>query len=245
LSLIEYIKIQRGYLESTLELELFRDTCLRIDTLYRLAIEVAPALPKGAPIALERSLQILPICHKSFLAAATLIGQGQPDDAAPITRRAIEAVRYVAAIKADAAVEKEWLDYGARMKMWKELQEGRRGSGPIPSIPVKHPLVKELMRFWRIFSAADVHFTPEFFGDLKWERQGERMTLDYFKGEQRVIETAIVLALKTHMMMLRVLDDCLDGAFSSNVEWQNLFDETCHNLTLRGLSGAENHSNSP
>lgn len=206
---------------------------------------MAPALPKGAPLALERSLQILPICHKSFLAAATLIGQAQPDDAAPITRRAIEAVKYVAAIKDDPAVEKEWLKYGARMKMWEELQEGRRGSAPSSSIPVKHPLVKELMRYWRILSAADVHFTPEYFGDLKWERQGERMTLDYFKGEQHVIETAIVFTLQTHMRILRVLDDCLDGAFSSNAEWRNLFDETCHNLALRGLSGAENHSSSP
>lgn len=237
MSLIEYIKAQRSNLESSLKLELFWDTCQRIDALYGLAAKAAPALPKDAPIALERSLQFLPICHKSFFAAATLIGQGQPYDAAPITRRAIEAVRVVAAIKADPENEKEWISYEKRMKKWEARREGEKPEHLHIHIPVEHPLVKELMLIWGIFSDADVHFTPEYFGELKWEQHGERVDLDYFQGEQHIIETAIILLLKTHMKMLQVLDDCLDGAFSGNTEWQNLFDETCHNLTLRGLSG--------
>ena len=107
LSLCEYIKAQRSNLKSALEFELFGATCPRMDKLYRLSIEAALALPKDKSPALEKSLQSLLICHKSFLAAATLIGQAQPDDAAPITRRAVEAVRLAAAMKADPAIEDE------------------------------------------------------------------------------------------------------------------------------------------
>src|SRR5258705_3563852 len=47
--------------------------------------------------------QSLLLCHKAFICAALTIGRRHPDDAAAITRRAIEAVSIARAIKYDPA----------------------------------------------------------------------------------------------------------------------------------------------
>lgn len=62
--------------------------------------------------------KFLLICHKSYLAAATLIGQAQPDDAAPITRRAIEVVKLADAIKTSPDFALKWTDYEKRLARW-------------------------------------------------------------------------------------------------------------------------------
>lgn len=190
-----------------------------MDKLYEASIG---AIPKDkSPV----FAQFLLICHKSFLGAATLIGQAQPDDAGPVTRRAIEIVRLAAAIKQDSAIAKKWVAYEKRMERWKTRDKGERPKPLQIHIPVEHPLVKQLMDTWGIISDSDVHFTPEYFHTLRWEKRDDKMFLHYFTGEQRTIETAIIQLLGSHMMMLQVLDECLDGALSGKGEWQDLRDK--------------------
>ena len=215
----EYIGAQRKNLEAALKFELFATTCPQMDSLYELSIAGCPQ--DKSPV----FGQFLLICHKSFLSAATLIGQAQPDDAAPITRRAIEVIRLAAAVKADPSVAKEWVAYEKRMERWKARNEGKKPERFHVQIPVEHELVKQLMDTWGIISDADVHFTPEYFHSLRWERRGDSMFLQYFSGEQRTIESAIIQLVGAHMLMLQVLDECLDSAFSANAEWRKLRDE--------------------
>lgn len=213
----EYIDAQRKNLESALKFELFGVTCPLMDKLYEISIG---AVPKNkSPV----FAQFLLICHKSFLAAATLIGQAQPDDAGPITRRAIEVVRLAAAIKVDSSIAKIWLAYEERMERWKTRDKGERPKSLQIHIPVKHPLVKQLMDSWGMISDSDVHFTPEYFHTLRWEKRDDKMFLHYFIGEQRTVESAIIHLLGAHMMMLRVLDECQDGALSGTDEWREIF----------------------
>lgn len=219
LALHEYIDAQRKNLEAALKFELFGATCPRMDRLYELSIA---AVPKDKSPVFG---QFLLICHKSFLAAATLIGQAQPDDAGPITRRAIEVVRLAAAIRADPAVAEEWGAYEKRMARWEARNEGETPKALHVRIPAEHPLVKQLMDVWGIISDADAHFTPEFFHSLRWEKRDDKMFLHYFSGEQRTIETAIIHLLGAHMMMLRIFDECLGGALAANDEWMRVRDE--------------------
>jgi len=215
----EYIEAQRTNLESALKFELFGAACPLMDKLYELSVA---AVPKDKSPVFG---QFLLVCHKSFLAAATLIGQAQPDDAGPITRRAIEVVRLAAAMKADPKVAEEWVAYEKRMQRWEARNEGETPKSLHIPIPADHPVVKELMGVWGIISDGDVHFTPEYFHSLPWETRDDQMFLHYFTGEQRVVESAIIQLLGAHMMMLRVLDDCLDGPLSANSDWRETHDQ--------------------
>jgi hypothetical protein len=101
-ALRKYIEAQRKNLESALKFELFGAACPLMDRLYDISVATVPA--DKSPV----FAQFLLICHKSFLAAATLIGQAQPDDAGPVTRRAIEVARLAAAIAADSTAAEVW-----------------------------------------------------------------------------------------------------------------------------------------
>ena len=214
-----YIDAQRKNLESALKFELFGATCTHMHRLYQLSIT---GVPKDKSQVFG---QFLLICHKSFLAAATLIGQAQPDDAGPITRRAIEAVRLAAAINSDPAVAEEWVAYEKRMARWEARREGETPKPLHVHIPAAHPLVKQLMDSWGIISDANAHFTPEFFHSLQWEKRDDHIFLNYFSGEQCTIETAVTHLLGMHMIMLQIFDECFDGALSADAEWRPLRDE--------------------
>ena len=142
-----------------------------------------------------------------------------------LTRRAIEVVRVAAAIKDDPSFAEEWVAFEKRMQRWKDRDAGKTPKSFHFPIPVKHPLVTELMVTWGIISDSDVHFTPESFASLRWEKRDDKLLLQYFTGEQRTIETAIVTLLGAHVMMIRILDDCLEGALSRNDEWRAIIKE--------------------
>lgn len=219
MSFEKYIEAQRRNLDSALKFELFAVCCPMMDRLYEISVS---AVPKDKSPVFG---QFLLICHKSFLAAATLIGQAQPDDAGPITRRAIEVVRLAAAIKNDPDIMEEWVAYEKRMERWEARKEGKRPKFLHVPIPADYPLVKQLIETWGIISDAEAHFTPEYFHSLRWEERHDQMLLHYFSGEQRMIETAIIQLLGSHIMMLKILDYCLDGAFNGSKDWRGVHDE--------------------
>ncbi|MSP42830.1 MAG: hypothetical protein EXR08_05620 [Alphaproteobacteria bacterium] len=93
-------------------------------------------------------------------------------------------------------------------------------------MPVEHPLVHQLMDSWGIISDLAVHFTPEYLhAVLQWEERDGKMLLHYFARDQKTIEDAITELIGTHMLMLRVLDDCMDQAFSNSPAWLKLRDQ--------------------
>ena len=73
-----------------------------------------------------------------------------------------------------------------------------------------------------ILSDADVHFTPEFFHQLYWDKSEDGLYLNYFTRDQKALEQEIVFTSGTYLQILKVIDWCLDGAFSSNPDWLGL-----------------------
>ena len=223
MSIDDYFEAQRANLNSARRFEPYALLMPKIDALYRYAFGITPS--DKSPV----YAQFLLICHKSFLSAAALIGQAQPDDANPITRRAIEAVRVAAAIRTDPAFAKKWTAWEERTKRWKEREEGRKPKPPPKPRIIVHetvqPIISELMTSYDILSDTSVHFSPEYFSELNWERRDESIHLNYFEGDQRVIEREIINLIGIHLRLLEVIDWCLDGAFTRDEKFCTLVED--------------------
>ena len=216
----EYFDGQKENLRRSLNWRPFAEVFPLVDKLYVDAIGLMPS---------DRSPvfgQFLLICHKSFLAAAALIGQAQPDDAAPITRRAIEVARFAAVVKTNPDKAKEWVAFDERMQRWADRQEGKKPKSLWINLgevdPEIKPVIDDLMQTLGILSDAAVHFTPEYFVELSWEKREDSMYLNYFTKEQRVLEREIVQTSGTHLLILEVIDWCLGpGPWSTTVSCCN------------------------
>ncbi len=215
----EYFEAQKENLRRTLKFEPFAVLMPRVNGLYELAITRMPA---DQPSMFR---PLLLVSHKSFLAAAALIGQAQPDDSSPITRRAIEAVQLAVAIKLDPMNKERWAAYEQRLKRWQAREAGRRPPKLPKPLKVAHPLLNDLMQTWGILSDAAVHLTPEYLDSLRWEPRGERVFLHYFTDEQRTIELEIVTLVGSHVQILRAFDWCVDQALSSTPGWKEQWNE--------------------
>jgi hypothetical protein len=120
MSIQEYIDAQRANISSISQLPHFSKLGDLTDRLYERAVTL---VPKSSPPPFG---QLLLICHRSFLSALTLIGQAQPDDAAPISRRAIEAARLALAVKTNPENAVKWTAYEQRMERWQARDRGEK-----------------------------------------------------------------------------------------------------------------------
>lgn len=223
MSIADYIRAQRSNLRSFQKLPHFSTLVSVVDKLYTHAITL---IPENTP---PRYGRFLLLCHKSFLSAVTLIGQAQPDDAAPITRRVIEIAKVCLASKINKENAAKWMAYEKRQARWKARQAGTKPPYLPPiqlDLPVNHPILKDLEVQLGILSDAYVHFTPEYFASQNWRDEQEtdppRVRLVYFISDQRTIERELILLTGIHAKILQLLDECLDGAFRANGDWQGL-----------------------
>lgn len=92
----EYLAAQQSNLEQIRRLRHF-ELSGRLDNLYECS---ADAVPPNAP---GHYARFLLICDKAFNSAAAMIGRGQPEESAGVTRRAIEVACLARAIKHDRA----------------------------------------------------------------------------------------------------------------------------------------------
>jgi hypothetical protein len=132
----EYFHEQKKNLRQSLQWMDFVEIFTLVDKLYADAIAL---MPSDRPHLFG---QILLICHKSFLSAAALIGQAQPDDAAPITRRAIEAAQFAAVIKTNSGKIDDWVAFDTRMQRWRDRQEGKKPKWLKPKLGEVDPGIK-------------------------------------------------------------------------------------------------------
>lgn len=141
-----------------------------VDHLYRTTIELGPAHCPRLCFG-----KMLLMCHKSLLSAATLIARGQPDDAALVSRRAIEIGHLAIAVHLDSQNYMKWLDEERRSARWRDRMKGQRPkSEPAHKWGkdvIEHPLLTELRTFLGMLSDAYAHFTPEFEGNLRWSEE--------------------------------------------------------------------------
>ena len=119
MSIQDYIAAQRANITSISQLPHFLILGDLTDRLYERAVTLVPksSLPPFG--------QLLLICHRSFLSALTLIGQAQPDDAGPISRRAIEAARLALAVRRNPDNAIKWAAYEQRMERWQARNSSR------------------------------------------------------------------------------------------------------------------------
>ena len=214
----EFIDSQRANLDRIKALPLFRDLMGALDSAYRAVFGCLPQ--EGVPIIFGR---ILLVCHKSMLSAATLIGQGQPEDSTAITRRALEAAKVALAIKINDANALQWTAYQERHDRWlKRQQNGKPGPFRVHFRDIRgDALIERIENHLGILSDASVHFTPEFYSSLDWEvnqtGEGGEIRLNYFQRSRREIELQFMTLSAAHLTILEAFDRCCDGRFQKDV----------------------------
>ncbi len=219
----EYFRAQQVNREKLVHLSEYQQLVPLVDSLYRQSAQLVPE------IALELYGRVLLICHSSFLSATSLLLQAQPHDAAPVTRRAIEAIRLAAAVKEDKAALEQWIAFEQRQQRWQDRQAGERPKHLNIALPVRYELVQQLLNTWGMLSDAAVHFTPEFLSDLSWDTQdgpaGRRLYLNYFHEDIESIRRDLVIVTGSHAKILRILDWCWDSALVKNSDWGRTLEE--------------------
>jgi hypothetical protein len=212
-----YIEAQLKNYEAGRQAPHFRTLVGSLDSAYR-AVLVAP----DGPLIFGR---LLLICHKSALAAASLIAQTQPEDSVGITRRAVEVGKVALAIKLNDENAVQWTSYQERHDRWLKRQQGEKPSPfRVQFKDVKdEPLMAELDRWLGILSDASVHFTPEFYDSLDWDTQvgpdGDgHIFLNYFHRDVREIERHYMVFAAVHGTILKVFDKCMDHGISKRPE---------------------------
>jgi hypothetical protein len=164
------------------------------------------------------------MCHKAFLCAAATIGRRHPDDAAPITRRAIEAASLAVAVKADPDNFGRWQAYEERLKRWAERDAGRKPRTFYPDIKYpNNPRLESLRRHLGTLSDAFVHYTPEFAAGHDWRKvkRGDAgyLELAYMTVDQRMIEQQLLLLGGIHVTIVDLFVECFDYLPAKDREW--------------------------
>src|SRR5262245_16908868 len=194
MSLDEYVAAQHQNFEAIKGSLHYSRLIETVDRLYRTTVDLGPSHCPRVCFG-----KMLLMCHKSLLSAATLIARGQPEDAAPISRRAIEIGHLAVAVHLDPKNYVKWLDAERRMARHEERRRGQRPKNE-PAQKwgkeiLEHPSLSDLRSFLGLISDAYAHFTPEFEGNLAWSdeaRPGDNLTifLEYFDTSKRSINCA-------------------------------------------------------
>jgi hypothetical protein len=226
MSLAGYVDTQRLNFEAIKDSPHYSRLIETVDRLYRTTVELGPAHCPRLCFG-----KMLLMCHKSLLSSATSIARGQPDDAALVSRRAIEIGHLAIAVHLDSRNYVRWLDEKRRTARWQERMKGQRPRSK-PGHKwgkdvLEHPLLAELRTFLGMFSDSDAHFTPEFEGSLQWSENvspGENVTLflEYFDTTKRVIHCAFLNLAAIHLKLLDVFDACFKDGLRSDRGWRLL-----------------------
>jgi hypothetical protein len=226
MSLEEYVVTQQRNLEAIKESPHYSRLIETVDRLYRTTIDLGP---EHCPRVCFGKMLLM--CHKALLSSATLIARGQPEDAAPISRRAIEIGHLAVAVHLDSQNYVRWLDFERRMARNEARLRGERPKND-PGHKwgkevLEHPLLDDLRTFLGMLSDHYAHFSPEFEGNLAWSEQaipGEELTLrlEYFDTTKRTIHLAFVNLATIHLRLLDVFNACFIDALQRDGGWRFL-----------------------
>ena len=118
MSFDRYLAAQQSKLEQIRRLPHFTDLVEPVHGLYE---QAATLIPTTALVIFGR---LFLLSDQNLMSAATLTLRALPDDAAAVTRRALEAARLALAIKHDRANLDRWIAFEERMARWKRRDEG-------------------------------------------------------------------------------------------------------------------------
>lgn len=191
----------------------------RVIVLYERSFELRARDPD------VRFLQLFIVCHGALLSAAATSGRALPGDTIAVTRRAAEAARLAAAIKADPANYDRWLDAEKRLGRWEERNRGRQPKGQAGRGVKYPPSADKLGAHLGTLSDLGVHLTPEFVSTQRSRvdpikgTPGGFLRIMYFETDQRELERALMFVATVHLDILDVFVDIFDGVFRRDAEW--------------------------
>jgi hypothetical protein len=218
MSFDRYLAAQQAKLEQLRRLPRFTEL---VDPVHRLYASATALVPTTSPVIFGR---LLLLSHRNLLSAATLTLRALPDDAAAVTRRALEAARLALAIKHDGANLNRWIAFEKRMKRWKQRDEGETPKALHLELvyPPGNPICEQLGRRVGILSDAAAHVTPEFLHQQAWrtaDTSNPTVGLSFFIEDQRAIERELSGLAAEHLLCLEAFDGCYEGAFSHDASW--------------------------
>jgi hypothetical protein len=223
MGLEEYLTAQQRNLDAIKSSMHYSRLIETVEHLYRSTFNLGPLVCPRICFA-----KMLLMCHKSFLSAATLIARGQAEDAAPVSRRAIEIGHLAIAVHLDSQNYLKWLDAKRRMARIASRMKGERPTNE-PGHKwgkdvLEHPLLADLRKFLGMISDYYAHFTPEFEGNLAWSEEagaeGVSLQLQYFDTDSRAINCAFLTLAAIHLKLLEVFNACFGGGLERDGGWQ-------------------------
>jgi hypothetical protein len=120
MSFDSYLAPQQSNVDQVRQLPHFTQLAEPVHALYARS---AGLVPKTADAIFGR---LFLLSHRNLLSAATLVLRKLPDDAAAVTRRALETARIALAIKYDPTNLQRWLSLEQRMARWDRRQKGEK-----------------------------------------------------------------------------------------------------------------------
>jgi hypothetical protein len=225
MSLNDYVAAQQRNLKAIRESPHYSQLIETVDRLYRVTLDLCPVHCPRVCFG-----KMLLVCHKSLLSAATLIVRGQPEDSAPISRRAIEVGHLAVAVHLDSQNYIRWLDYEKRMARNEARLRGERPKND-PGHKwgkevLEHPLLSDLRTFLGMLSDHYSHFSPEFEGNLQWSEsivaEGQTIQLEYFDTGKRTIHLAFINLATVHLKLLDIFNACFKDKLQTNYGWLSL-----------------------
>jgi hypothetical protein len=226
MSLDEYVATQQLNFDAIRDSPHYSRLIETVDRMYRTSIDLVPAHCPRVCFG-----KMLLMCHKSLLSAATLIARGQPEDAAPVSRRAIEIGHLAVAVHLDSQNYVKWLDEERRIARNEARLKGERPKND-PGHKwgkevLEHPLLTDLRTFLGMLSDHYAHFSPEFEGNLAWTEEvtpneGRTILLSYFDTTKRTIHLAFVNLATIHLRLMDIFDACFNGGLQNDGGWRLL-----------------------
>lgn len=166
------------------------------------------------------------ICHRALLSAATAIGSGHPEDAAAITRRALEAAKISLAVKADPRNLEVWKSIEQRKQRWERRLKGEAPKTFTPKFRNigSESLYAELQGLIAVLSDFAVHFTPEHLLSYEWvEEPGASGGTDRSFGvDADRVPKEFLMLVGHHRLILHVFDRCLETTLLGSEEVSRL-----------------------
>jgi len=156
-----------------------------------------------------------------------LIARLLPEDAAGITRRAVEAALLARAIHFDPENRRRWEAFEERAARWDARTIGERPERLHTGIkyPPDDERVTRLSSHLGLLSDAYVHLTPELMLNLDWHskevtKDVRSVHLSYFTREEAVIKRELLSLAGAHATIIDLFDVCYEGAFRADPEWK-------------------------
>lgn len=223
MSLDLYIRAQRLNAERFRRTPHYAEMIVSLDAVYTRCLHIRPRSPE--PI-FEKSLLL---CHRAFLSAASLILQGQAEDAAAVARRGAELATFCLSYKRDQSPAAEWLAEKQRKARWGSRREPRVSCGRGVQCRAADPTIAAELENWTsVFSDAYTYFVPEVSDNrqgrvsVKREERTGSTLLSYFVEDESLICSMFFAIADSNGSILRAIDRCYDGAFTDDVECMRL-----------------------